>query len=67
MGNWTAKLKFREQNNAIKSILNLKENPVIETVKTEIKKEVIPQVIEQPREAKKKENDKKGQFDLFEL
>ncbi|MEE9363095.1 MAG: N-6 DNA methylase [Cellulophaga sp.] len=65
LGNWDTKLKLQEQEKAIKSILELEEVEPDKAVKTETKIEIIPEVQEQPKEPEKKENDKKGQTDLF--
>ncbi len=67
LGNWDAKLKLQEQHEAIKSILELEVIEPGEAVKTETKKEVVPEVQEQPKQSDKKENDKKGQLDLFDF
>ena len=67
LGNWDAKLRLQKQHKAIKSILEVEEIEPGETVKTETKIEVVPEILEQPKEPDKKENDEKGQTDLFDF
>lgn len=67
LGNWDARLKLQKQKETIKSSLALEDVKTGETVKTETKIEVAPKTQEQAKKTDKKENDKKGQTDLFDF
>jgi hypothetical protein len=65
LGNWGARLRDSKQSEAINSILEVEKLEQPEIIKTKIKSKVVLDIQKQPEEPKKKENDEKGQMDLF--